>query len=109
MKLIALTLIAAGALAAAGPIQAQAQTDTMTVHVDDLNLTSTRGAAIALQRVDQAARVFCDSDAWQGLARATASAKCRGEMKRKAVAQIGAPLVTALYEKTDLPLSLAAR
>lgn len=115
MKLIALTLAAVGAIAAAGfaqaqtPAQAQAETGTMTVRVDDLNLTSNRGAAIALRRVDQAARVFCGGDAWQGLARATVTAKCRDEMTGRAVARIAAPLVTALYEKTDPPLSLAAK
>jgi UrcA family protein len=109
MKPIVLALVAAGAFAAAGLAQAQmrAETDTMTVRVDDLNLASARGAAIALRRVDQAARTFCGDPRWHDLGRIQVSGRCRSEMTGRAVAQIAAPLVTALYEKTARPLALA--
>jgi UrcA family protein len=109
MKPIVLALVAVGAFAAAGLAQAQtgAETDTMTVRIDDLNLASAHGAAIALRRVDQAAQAFCGEPRWHDLGRIQASGKCRTEMTGKAVVRIAAPRVTALYEKTAQPLALA--
>jgi UrcA family protein len=107
MNRITLAVAVIGALAAAG--LAQAQTDTMTVRVGDLNLASSRGAAVALQRINMAARAFCGDASPLDFTGTAASAKCRRDLMGKAVDKMDAPLVTALYEKTAPPVSLAAK
>ncbi len=107
MNRITLAVAVTGALAVAG--LAQAQTDIMTVRAGDLNLASSRGAAVALQRIDMAARGFCGEASPLDLSRTAASAKCRRDMMGKAVDKMAAPLVTALYEKAAPPVSLAAK
>jgi UrcA family protein len=107
MNRITLAVAAISAIAACG--LAQAQTSTMTVRVGDLNLASSRGAAVALQRINMAARAFCGEASRPDLTGTAASAKCRRDMMGKAVDKMAAPLVTALYEKTAPPVSLAAK
>ncbi len=107
MNRITLAVALSGALAAAG--LAQAQTDTMTVRIGDLNLASSRGAAVALQRINMAARAFCGEASQLDLSGTAASAKCRRDMMGKAVDKTAAPLVTALYQKTAPPVALAAK
>ena len=87
--LVATTVLAAGA--------AQAQNDIMVVRVGDLNVASTQGAQVALQRIKSAAAQFCSDADSRDLGRLAEHRSCETRMIGKAVRSLDAPVVTALY------------
>ncbi|WP_082601978.1 UrcA family protein [Phenylobacterium sp. Root700] len=76
---------------------AHAEQGTMRVQVQDLNLNAAPGAQIALRRIKSASTVFCGGVVTHPVGSGLAEAACSKAMTAKAVAQLNAPLVTALY------------
>lgn len=71
----------------------------MRVALGDLNMATPEGAQVALARIEFSAGGFCDAGAGrQTLKRTALVERCVAEMTRKSVAQLHAPLVTALLE-----------
>jgi UrcA family protein len=74
-----------------------AEDGQMRVAVGDLNTGTHDGAKAALARIESSAGGFCDADAGrQSLERSMAVDRCVANMTRKGVAQLDAPMVTAL-------------
>jgi|GEM_PF-1452791 len=92
---------------------ARAEDGQMRVKLGDLNLATADGAKAALARINYGAGTFCDSAAGrQSLERTGAVARCVSDMTAKSVAQLNAPLVTALLEGRSLntqPVDLAQK
>ena len=103
-----LIVSAAVALALIGTV-AHAEDGTMRVRVGDLNLQHQDGAKVALQRIKSAATAFCGGEVTSPLEFAQSVRSCRKAMTGKAVAQLDAPLVTALYAPTTSTTQLARR
>lgn len=76
---------------------AHAQEATMRVSVHDLNLNAEPGAQIALRRIKSASVAFCGGAVIRPVGSALATEACSKTMTAKAIAQLDAPLVTALY------------
>jgi UrcA family protein len=78
---------------------AQAEDGQMRVRLTGLNLATVAGATAALGRIRWSSGMFCDAHAGRlSLERGGAVDHCVGDMTRKSVAQLNAPLVTALLE-----------
>ena len=77
---------------------AYAQEDTMRVRIGDLNLQQEYGAKVALRRIKSASESFCGGHMIPAAELSRPVRKCRQTMTDKAVAQLDAPLVTAIYE-----------
>ena len=90
------------------PGLARAAEETMVVRLGDLNVATESGAQSALRRIRDAADRFCGGQGVRSLQVQTAAAACRAEMVGKAVAQLDAPVVTALYGR-DPAIRLARR
>ena len=76
----------------------------MRVQVADLNTHTAGGADVALNRIRQRVSVFCQANEGnRSLAVRADVNRCVLEMSRKAVTQLDAPLVTALYENRSAP------
>lgn len=69
----------------------------MVVHVRDLNLHSVAGSAMAVQRIQDAARAFCAAQASRPHEVDMIVLKCRREMSQRAVERINSAEVRALY------------
>lgn len=92
--------------------QAAGQTDQMRVKVGDLNLASGGGALTAFNRVRTASQEFCSvSPGNRNLAVQAEARKCDAQMTYLAVKKLDAPMVTAMYEGSQMqpPVLLAAR
>lgn len=89
------------------PGLARAAEDSMVVRLGDLNVATEPGAQSALRRIRDAADNFCGGQGVRSIQLQTAAAVCRAEMTDKAVAQLHAPVVTALYRGG--PVRLARR
>jgi UrcA family protein len=102
-RLFALTL-AAVAMASASVAPAFADPrdalPAVTVEYDDLNLGGSAGAEEMLGRLDDAARRVCRSagQGLRGVARFQARQACEAEALNRSVAQLDAPVVTALHQ-----------
>ncbi len=92
------TIMAVIALSATAAT-AQAETAQMRVHVGDLNLTTEAGAQRALFRIKIAAREFCAPPL--EILNTPSADRCRRELIAKAVRQLDAPMVTALWFPPD--------
>lgn len=77
---------------------AHAQEDVMRVRIGDLNLQQEYGAKVALRRIKSASDAFCGGHKISAMEFHRQITKCRQTMTDKAVAQLDAPLVTAIYE-----------
>ena len=90
---------------------ARAEEGTMRVRLGDLNIREEAGAQVALRRIKAASSDFCgEGQVYRSVEGTTNIRKCRKTMTDKAVAQLGAPLVTALYTPaTSSPTELARR
>lgn len=88
---------------------AHAEEGTMRVPIGDLNVHHEDGAKVALQRIKSSARTFCRHDITSPLEFASASVACRKAMTEKAVVQLNAPLVTALYAPAKSSSQFARR
>lgn len=103
-KLTTLAAALAATAFMAGNVHAQEQ-HTMRVYIGDLNVQSEQGAKQALRRIRSEASDFCGPQdptlrSYQGYK------TCTREMTAKAVAQLDAPRVSALY-KPSQPIQLA--
>jgi UrcA family protein len=88
------TLIALAVLGLAGA--ASAQNVSVTVGHADLDLTSAAGAKIMLARIHNAARDVCgESPNASDLGRRLQARACISAVSNRAVARLGAPMVTA--------------
>jgi len=82
----------------------------MRVTLGDLNLGTPDGAKVALARIEFSVGGFCDGNAGrQSLERAALVDRCVADMTRKSVAQLHAPLVTALLEGRAKAVALAQK
>lgn len=71
--------------------------DAMVVKVRDLNLHTQAGAAVAIQRMHDAAAVFCTTSARRGLRELDVTTlKCRRDLVDRAVTELGSPQVRYL-------------
>jgi len=71
---------------------------TTVVHFSDLDVTRAEGARVLLGRLQHAARVVCSSAAdGKDLKRISLYESCLKESMDRAVADVHAPLVSALY------------
>jgi UrcA family protein len=77
---------------------AKAETDTMVVHMGDLNVTSSQGAEVALRRIKNAAMLFCGDYDKITFTRRIEHQRCEMQMTDQAVSSLNAPTVTALYK-----------
>ena len=100
-------LIVAAVMLAAPSFGAHADTSSPThitgrgvVYYGDLNLKTEQDAKILLQRIERAAKRACGGHAafstYTGGLDPTFE-ECRGDAVRRAVKQLGAPLVTRIY------------
>jgi UrcA family protein len=87
---------------------AQAQNDVMVVRVGDLNVASSQGAQVALNRIRSAAAQFCSDGDSRDLGRIAEHRSCEARMTAKAVRSLDAPVVNALYAPSPTIL-LASR
>ncbi|HEY2749894.1 UrcA family protein [Phenylobacterium sp.] len=87
---------------------AQAETDTMVVHMGDLNVASPQGAEAALRRIKNAAMLFCGDYDQITFTRRIEHQRCEMQMTDQAVSSLNAPTVTALY-KGRSTIRLASR
>ena len=88
---------------------AHAQEDVMRVRIGDLNLQQEYGAKVALRRIKSAATSFCGGEVNTPLELSRSFRSCRQAMTGKAVGQLDAPLVTALYAPATSTRQLAQR
>ncbi|HVK41069.1 MAG TPA: UrcA family protein [Phenylobacterium sp.] len=102
-------IVSAAVLVALIGTAAHAEEGTMRVQVGDLNLQHQDGAKVALQRIKSAAAAFCNGEVTSPLEYAQSVRSCRKTMTHKAVGQLGAPLVTALYAPAASTTQLARR
>lgn len=87
---------------------AWAEDGQMRVSLGDVNTGTTEGAKTALARIEFSAGTFCDADAGrQSLERSAAVNRCMANMTRKSVAQLNAPMVTALLDGHAQPAPAA--
>ena len=115
LKIIVTTVVAMSALAYAVCTHAATLTDSDTVSVKvsmaDLDLGSQAGAAVALRRIDNAARIVCGEEpAMRDMDRAVAYRACMKATVGHAVDTLGNPIVFALNGgHHDLATFLASR
>ena len=90
---------------------ARAEEGTMRVRIGDLNVREEAGAQVALRRIKAASSDFCgEGQVYRSIEGANNIRKCKLAMTDKAVAQLDAPMVTALYTPaTSSPTELARR
>lgn len=88
---------------------AWAEDGQMRVSLGDLNTSTTEGAKAALARIEFSAGAFCDANAGrQSLERTAVVNHCMTTMTRKSVAQLDAPMVTALLDGHAQPAPTVA-
>jgi UrcA family protein len=75
------------------------------VHYGDLNLNDEKDARIMLQRIERAAKTACGGHAtlssYTGSVDQSTFEECRAKAVRRAVKQLGAPVVTRIYFDPD--------
>jgi UrcA family protein len=102
-------IVSAAVLVALMATAAHAEEETMRVRVGDLNLQHQDGAKVALRRIKSAATSFCGGEVNTPLELSRSFRSCRQAMTGKAVEQLDAPLVTALYAPATSTRQLAQR
>ncbi|WP_309604086.1 UrcA family protein [Phenylobacterium sp.] len=90
-----LAALAASTLLSAGAVRAE--TDIMVIRLGDLNTASAQGAQVAFRRIHAGAARFCRDGDSRDLGRIAYQRACESRMIGKAVDQLAAPGVTALY------------
>jgi UrcA family protein len=82
----------------------------MVVKVRDLNLHTTAGAFLALQRLDDAASAFCSPGPRRGPREMDVTTlKCRRDLATRAAIKLGSPEVSQLQSQLGSMRVLAAR
>lgn len=102
MKTFLVAALACGVSFLSGtPALAQSPSEkplTAIVHYSDLDLTHEEGARVLLGRLQHAARVVCSPAAdGRDLTRISLFKRCLRESMDRAVAEVGVPMVSALY------------
>jgi UrcA family protein len=98
-------LLFALALAAAAPVATAAHADRPTavaVRFNDLDLNNRTDAAIMLGRLDDAAMQACGADPFSSLREyrmSIRSSRCYARSLSRAVSELDAPEVTAMFEQ----------
>jgi UrcA family protein len=111
-KTIILAALAAAAISSGAAQAARPDPDTLTVRVSlaDLNLAGEPDAAIALRRINAAAKSICgDQPAIVELGRMALHSACMRSTVGRAVATLNSPVVTALYTGARGSSALASR
>lgn len=102
---LAVSLLAPAALAPAAAQAATAADVTTSLRVShaDLDLSQPRGAAIMVNRLEQASMSVCGASPWsvRGLRDEVRRSDCFRQSMDHAMASLGAPGVTALYQGLD--------
>lgn len=109
--------LAAALFAFAAPAQAGdlVITENVRVQYGDLDLSSERGAETMMRRLDRAATRACGGAVEPGPIAVRARQQraldaCRSQALDRAVAELAAPIVTAIYvDRTARTVSVAAR
>jgi UrcA family protein len=109
--------ICAAAISLAGGASAQTihVTDTdsqrsVKVSYGDLDLAHAQGAQVLIDRVRQASQIACgESPSLANLEQTQAYRSCVVSTADQAIASVGEPMVTAMYQNTARPQLLAAR
>lgn len=115
MKRALLCVVLGASVFMGGTTVAQAEDATMRVKLAGLNLKTQAGAQTALARIRWSAGVFCEArPGLKALERSAPVDRCVSEMTRKSVAQLNAPLVTALLDgqadvRPSAPVALAQK
>jgi UrcA family protein len=112
-----LIAVCAAALAIATSASAQTirVTDTDTqrsvkISYSDLDLGNADGAQVLIDRVRQASQIACgEAPSLANLEQSQAYRACVVQTADTAIASVGSPMVTAMYQNTDRPQLLAAR
>ena len=115
MKVYLATAAIFGAVAIAAAFAPKAVADEYNVHLStrsvvgseasvhvpyaDLNLANPSGAEIMLGRIDAAARAVCDPGDTRQLVLHKLAQSCERDAVERAVADLGQPLVVALYQE----------
>jgi UrcA family protein len=111
-KTTILAALAAAAINTGAHGAARPDPDAITVRVSlaDLNLAGEPGAAIALRRIDAAAKSICgDEPAIVELGRMALYSACMRSTVGRAVDTLNSPVVTALYAGARGSSALASR
>ncbi|MDB5445341.1 MAG: hypothetical protein JWQ97_658 [Phenylobacterium sp.] len=104
MNRAALCALLSAPLLLATAATVRAEDGNMQVRVSDVNTQTPAGAALALSRIRAASDKFCQAnDGRQPLGVMAEVDKCVAAMNRKAVDQLNAPRVSALYENRKAP------
>ena len=90
-----LAIVAFAAAIIASPSFAAEDTVVMRVKINDLDLQTSAGAQVALDRITRAAKNACTADT-RGLRRVDSA--CQADLTSRAVQQLQAPQVLALYQ-----------
>lgn len=84
--------------------------DAMVVKVRGLNLNTQAGAAVAIQRMNDAAAAFCTTSARPGVREMDVTTlKCRRDLVYRAVIELGSPQVSYLQSQQGSTRMLAAQ
>lgn len=102
-------IISAAVVVALTGTAVHAEEGTMRIRVGDLNLQQPDDAKVALQRIKSAASAFCKDGVTSPLEFTQAVRSCRKDMTGRAVEQLNAPLVTAIYAPATSTTQLARR
>lgn len=78
-----------------------APTHAMVVHVRDLDLHTVAGSAVAVQRINDAAKAFCAARSSHGPQDVDVTVlRCRREMSVRAIERLHSREVKSLYEES---------
>jgi UrcA family protein len=91
---------------AAKPASSEGITVSKTVHFSDLDISTEAGAQSLLSRIRRAANYVCGgNDRRLQLSRGPGYRACVRDATSKAVADVGNPTVTAMYEGSNVRLA----
>jgi UrcA family protein len=83
---------------------------SVKVSYGDLDLSHSEGAQVLINRVREASQIACgESPSLANLEQAQAYRSCVVSTADQAIASVGSPMVTAMYQNTARPELLAAR
>ena len=90
----------------AKPVDPEAITYSRTVRYSDLDLSTEAGAKALLTRIRRAANLVCNGNDWRApMTRSYGFRSCVQAAQSKAVADVGSPMVTALYNGSTIRLA----
>jgi len=106
----AASLTAAAGAACAHPAMSGDDVAKVVVRYADLDLTRTEGATVLARRISLAAQALCGAEPRPvDLGAYFRHRACVNDSAEAAIREVGAPLVTAIYERELRPVKLAGR